>query len=456
MFGIGPVPAVRQALERAGWAIGDVERVEINEAFAAIALAVHARARAAGGDRQRRGRRHRPRPRHRRDRRGADHAARCTRCSATASKRGVVTLCIGGGQGIALCVEDCADLNDHTGAGHGLPNFDRATHAAARSPDPLPVLHRQGRRRQDLDRLRRRGHAGRCRPQGAAGQHRPGVEPRRDARRSSWPTRPRPVPGVPGLSGAEHRPRDRGRGLSRSGCWRRCARRSSDEELATVREQLSGACTTEIAAFDEFAGLLAGDDAGLRPRRLRHRAHRPHPAPAEPAQGLDRVPRRQRPGRLLPGAAFRAEDARGAVQGGAGRPGRSGADPDRPGDAAPTGRRSRRRRAPRASCRRWAAQPVSRGQRRVHASDRVRSAGAGASRRRGSGAGGDAARRWPRLPRDEVPLRAFDMVGPAGPARSCWPAAPPPPPAGRTGAPAPRPARARRHSSTSWPPPGTA
>ena len=32
------------------------------------------------------------------------------------------------------------------------------------------------------------------------------------------------------------------------------------QELDTVREQLSGACTTEIAAFDEFAGRLAGDD----------------------------------------------------------------------------------------------------------------------------------------------------------------------------------------------------
>src|SRR5690606_26987247 len=40
MFGIGPVPAVRQALERAGWAVGDIDRIEINEAFAAIALAV--------------------------------------------------------------------------------------------------------------------------------------------------------------------------------------------------------------------------------------------------------------------------------------------------------------------------------------------------------------------------------------------------------------------------------
>ena len=34
---------------------------------------------------------------------------------------------------------------------------------------------------------------------------------------------------------------------------------ASDDERATVREQLSGACTTEIAAFDEFVGLLAGD-----------------------------------------------------------------------------------------------------------------------------------------------------------------------------------------------------
>ena len=40
MFGLGPVPAVKQALARAGWRLADVERVEINEAFAAIVLAV--------------------------------------------------------------------------------------------------------------------------------------------------------------------------------------------------------------------------------------------------------------------------------------------------------------------------------------------------------------------------------------------------------------------------------
>ncbi len=34
---------------------------------------------------------------------------------------------------------------------------------------------------------------------------------------------------------------------------------ATETEKSTVREQLSGACTTEIAAFDEFVGLLAGD-----------------------------------------------------------------------------------------------------------------------------------------------------------------------------------------------------
>lgn len=36
---------------------------------------------------------------------------------------------------------------------------------------------------------------------------------------------------------------------------------ASEEERATVREQLSGACTIEIAAFDEFVGLLSGEAA---------------------------------------------------------------------------------------------------------------------------------------------------------------------------------------------------
>ncbi|MGN5476724.1 hypothetical protein ACTMU2_06140 [Cupriavidus basilensis] len=42
LFGLRPVPAVRQALQRAGWELGDIERIEINEAFAAVPLAVAA------------------------------------------------------------------------------------------------------------------------------------------------------------------------------------------------------------------------------------------------------------------------------------------------------------------------------------------------------------------------------------------------------------------------------
>jgi acetyl-CoA C-acetyltransferase len=104
MFGIGPVPAVRLALERAGWKVSDVERVEINEAFAAIALActrqlgltedvvnVEGGAIAHGHPI------------------GASGAILATRLLHSMRrdglKRGVVTLCIGGGQGIALALE---------------------------------------------------------------------------------------------------------------------------------------------------------------------------------------------------------------------------------------------------------------------------------------------------------------------------------------------------------------
>jgi acetyl-CoA C-acetyltransferase len=104
MFGLGPVPAVRQALGRAGWKVSDVERVEINEAFAAIALAVlrelgfsedvvnvEGGAIAHGHPI------------------GASGAVLTTRLLHSMQrdgvKRGVVTLCIGGGQGIALALE---------------------------------------------------------------------------------------------------------------------------------------------------------------------------------------------------------------------------------------------------------------------------------------------------------------------------------------------------------------
>lgn len=104
MFGLGPVPAVKQALARAGWSGGDVERIEINEAFAAIALAVtqelglppdivnvEGGAIAHGHPI------------------GATGAVLTTRLIHSMRrdglKRGVATMCIGGGQGIALALE---------------------------------------------------------------------------------------------------------------------------------------------------------------------------------------------------------------------------------------------------------------------------------------------------------------------------------------------------------------
>jgi acetyl-CoA C-acetyltransferase len=104
MFGLGPVPAVRQALERAGWDIRSIERVEINEAFAAIAIVV---ARELGL------------PENIVNVEGGaiahGHPIGATGAVLTAKllhsmrrdglKRGLVTLCIGGGQGIALAIE---------------------------------------------------------------------------------------------------------------------------------------------------------------------------------------------------------------------------------------------------------------------------------------------------------------------------------------------------------------
>jgi acetyl-CoA C-acetyltransferase len=103
-FGLGPVPAVRQALERADWKTSDLERIEINEAFAVIAIAcarqlelsedvvnVEGGAIAHGHPI------------------GASGAVLTTRLLHSMKRdglrRGVVALCIGGGQGIALALE---------------------------------------------------------------------------------------------------------------------------------------------------------------------------------------------------------------------------------------------------------------------------------------------------------------------------------------------------------------
>jgi arsenite-transporting ATPase len=67
---------------------------------------------------------------------------------------------------------------------------------------------------------------------------------------------PVPVPGVTGLWIVNIDP-DAAAEAYRQRVIAQMERDASDAEVAKVREQLSGACTTEIAAFDEFAALLA-------------------------------------------------------------------------------------------------------------------------------------------------------------------------------------------------------
>jgi arsenite/tail-anchored protein-transporting ATPase len=69
-----------------------------------------------------------------------------------------------------------------------------------------------------------------------------------------------PVPGAAGLSVLNIDP-DAAAEAYRQRVLAQLEADASDDERNTVREQLSGACTTEIAAFDEFAALLATQDA---------------------------------------------------------------------------------------------------------------------------------------------------------------------------------------------------
>ncbi|HEY0084980.1 MAG TPA: acetyl-CoA C-acetyltransferase [Allosphingosinicella sp.] len=104
IMGIGPVPATQRALQKAGWSIADLDLIEANEAFAAQALAVgkelgwdpdkvnvNGGAIAIGHPI------------------GASGARVLTtllyEMGRRDAKKGLATLCIGGGMGIALCVE---------------------------------------------------------------------------------------------------------------------------------------------------------------------------------------------------------------------------------------------------------------------------------------------------------------------------------------------------------------
>ncbi|HYJ52247.1 MAG TPA: acetyl-CoA C-acyltransferase, partial [Allosphingosinicella sp.] len=104
IMGIGPVPASKRALEKAGWTIADLDLIEANEAFAAQALAVGKelgwssdRVNVNGGAIAI----------------GHPIGASGARVLTTLiyemqrrdAKKGLATLCIGGGMGIALCVE---------------------------------------------------------------------------------------------------------------------------------------------------------------------------------------------------------------------------------------------------------------------------------------------------------------------------------------------------------------
>jgi acetyl-CoA C-acetyltransferase len=103
-MGIGPVPATRRCLDKAGWRVDDLDLIESNEAFAAVSLAVgrelgfdNDKVNVNGGAIAL----------------GHPIGASGTRILVTLLHemrkrdvhKGLATLCIGGGQGVALAVE---------------------------------------------------------------------------------------------------------------------------------------------------------------------------------------------------------------------------------------------------------------------------------------------------------------------------------------------------------------
>ena len=104
VMGMGPVPASKRCLERAGWSASDLDLMEINEAFAAQALAVNkqmgwdtSKINVNGGAI------------------AIGHPIGASGCRILVTllyemqrrdaKRGLASLCIGGGMGVALALE---------------------------------------------------------------------------------------------------------------------------------------------------------------------------------------------------------------------------------------------------------------------------------------------------------------------------------------------------------------
>ena len=104
VMGLGPVPATEKALAKAGWGIGDLEAVELNEAFAAQSIAVLRRLKIDEEIVNTEG--------------GAialGHPLGCSgarllvtllgRLERSGGRRGLATLCVGVGQGVAMLIE---------------------------------------------------------------------------------------------------------------------------------------------------------------------------------------------------------------------------------------------------------------------------------------------------------------------------------------------------------------
>ena len=104
IMGTGPIPATKKCLEKAGWSVSDLDLVEANEAFAAQALSVNkdvgfdtAKVNISGGAIAL----------------GHPVGASGARILVTLlngmqreqARKGLATLCIGGGQGVAMALE---------------------------------------------------------------------------------------------------------------------------------------------------------------------------------------------------------------------------------------------------------------------------------------------------------------------------------------------------------------
>uniref|UniRef100_A0A3B2WAL8 Acetyl-Coenzyme A acetyltransferase 2 n=1 Tax=Mus musculus TaxID=10090 RepID=A0A3B2WAL8_MOUSE len=104
VMGVGPIPAIKQAVAKAGWSLEDVDLFEINEAFAAVSAAI---AKELGLN-----------PEKVNIDGGAialGHPLGASGCrilvtllhtlERVGGTRGVAALCIGGGMGVAMCVQ---------------------------------------------------------------------------------------------------------------------------------------------------------------------------------------------------------------------------------------------------------------------------------------------------------------------------------------------------------------